>query len=143
MKKKNALATAFQKLLQNKLATFCFVVMVIELILIIFAPLFTQYDPTEMDATIRLRPGFWAKDSGKYLEGHWLGTDELGRDVWSRLLYGGRVSLSVGFISTFIGITLGTMFGMLAHSLSGLFSAANVSSANTRSPSRNANTTAD
>ena len=114
MKKKNALATAFQKLLQNKLATFCFVVMVIELILIIFAPLFTQYDPTEMDATIRLRPGFWAKDSGKYLEGHWLGTDELGRDVWSRLLYGGRVSLSVGFISTFIGITLGTMFGMLA-----------------------------
>ena len=114
MKKENPIAAAFRKLLQNKLATICFVIMLVELILVIFAPMFTKFDPNDMQPIYRLRPGFWAKDSGKYLAGHWLGTDEVGRDIWVRLLYGGRVSLRVGFISTFIGITVGTLFGMLA-----------------------------
>lgn len=114
MKKENPVAAAFRKLLQNKLATVCFIIMLVELILVIFAPMFTQFDPNDMQPIYRLRPGFWAKDSGKYLEGHWLGTDEVGRDIWARLLYGGRVSLSVGFISTGIGITVGTVLGMLA-----------------------------
>lgn len=114
MKKENPIAAAFRKLLQNKLATVCFIIMLVELVLVIFAPLFTQYDPNDMQPLFRLRPGFWAKDGGRYLEGHWLGTDEVGRDIWARLLYGGRVSLSVGFISTGIGITMGTVLGMLA-----------------------------
>lgn len=114
MKKENPVAVAFRKLLKNKLATVCFIVVLIELTMIIFAPLFTQYDPNELNTIFRLRPGFWAKDSGKYLEGHWLGTDELGRDVWARVLYGGRVSLLVGFISTAVGISLGTVLGLLA-----------------------------
>ena len=114
MKRENQLLVAFRKLLKNKLATICFILIIIELILVIFAPLFTQYDPTAMDTTLRLRPGFWVMDSELYLPGHWLGTDELGRDVWSRILYGGRISLSVGFISTTLGIIFGTLFGMLA-----------------------------
>lgn len=114
MKRENQLVVAFRKLLKNKLATLCFILVIIELILVIFAPLFTDYDPVAMDTSVRLRPGFWAADSEKYLPGHWLGTDELGRDVWARLLYGGRISLAVGFISTFIGIIFGTIFGMLA-----------------------------
>lgn len=114
MKKENPVAAAFRKLLQNKLATFCFVVMLVEILLVVFAPVFTQYDPNDMQPIYRLHPGFWAKNGGNYLEGHWLGTDEVGRDIWARLLYGGRISLRVGFISTFIGITIGTFFGMLA-----------------------------
>lgn len=114
MKKENPIVAAFRKLLQNKLATICFILMLVELFLVIFAPVFTQYDPNEMSPLYRLRPGFWDKDNPKYLEGHWLGTDELGRDVWARLLYGGRVSLTVGFTSMGIGITLGTLLGMLA-----------------------------
>ena len=114
MKKENPVAAAFRKLLQNKLATLCFVVMLVEILLVIFAPVFTQYDPNDMQPIYRLHPGFWAKNGGNYLEGHWLGTDEVGRDIWARLLYGGRISLRVGFISTFIGITIGTFFGMLA-----------------------------
>lgn len=114
MKKENPVAAAFRKLLHNKLATICFVVMLVEIILVVFAPVFTQYDPNDMQPIYRLHPGFWAKNGGNYLEGHWLGTDEVGRDIWARLLYGGRISLRVGFISTFIGITVGTFFGMLA-----------------------------
>lgn len=114
MKKENPVAAAFRKLLQNKLATLCFVVMLVEILLVIFAPVFTKYDPNDMQPIYRLHPGFWAKNGGNYLEGHWLGTDEVGRDIWARLLYGGRISLRVGFISTFIGITIGTFFGMLA-----------------------------
>lgn len=114
MKRANPIAVAFQKLLKNKLATICFILIIIELCLVIFAPVFTKYDPNTMDPLIRLRPGFWAADSDKYIPGHWLGTDEVGRDVWSRIVYGGRVSLMVGFVSTGLGIIFGTFFGMLA-----------------------------
>lgn len=114
MEKENPLKTAFRKLLQNKLATICFFLVLVEFILILGAPLFTDCDPNAINPIQRLRPGFWAKDSGKYLEEHPLGTDELGRDILARLLYGGRVSLAVGFTSTAIGITLGTFLGMLA-----------------------------
>lgn len=114
MKRENQIAVAFRKLLKNKLATFCFILLILELILVIGAPLFTKFDPLAQDIIHHSAPGFWAKSSPKYMEGHWLGTDELGRDVWARLLYGGRVSLSVGFISTFFGIIIGTFFGVLA-----------------------------
>jgi peptide/nickel transport system permease protein len=113
MKRENQFVVAFRKLLKNKLATLCFVLVILELLMVIFAPLFTKFDPLTMDPLIRLRPGIW-DTTGRYLPGHWLGTDELGRDVWSRILYGGRISLAVGFISTAMGITAGTFFGMLA-----------------------------
>ena len=45
---------------------------------------------------------------------HWFGTDELGRDVFTRILYGGRVSLTVGLFSTFLSITLGVLVGALS-----------------------------
>ena len=114
MKRENQVLVAFRKLFKNKLATICFILIIIELMLVIFAPVFTKYDPNAMDTALRLRPGFWAKGSEKYLEGHWLGTDELGRDVWSRIIYGGRISLMVGFVSTALGIVFGTALGMLA-----------------------------
>jgi len=111
MNNTSRLSVAFKKLFKNKLATICFFVLSIELILIIFAPLFTSFNPDEVDITHRLIPGFWSSNSTSE---HILGTDHLGRDVFSRLLYGGRVSLSVGFISTSIGIFFGTLFGLLA-----------------------------
>lgn len=110
----NPITTAFRKLFKNKLATICFFLIIIELTIVIFAPMFTSYDPIAMDPSIRLKQGFWAIGTDKYIAGHWLGTDELGRDVWSRIIYGGRISLSVGFISTTIGLIFGTFFGLLA-----------------------------
>jgi peptide/nickel transport system permease protein len=70
------------------------------------APFFTAYRPDAIDASELL--------SGPSLK-HWLGTDQLGRDVFSRLVYGGRISLSVGLIAivlaTFIGVVLGGAAG--------------------------------
>ena len=50
---------------------------------------------------------------------HWLGTDELGRDVFSRILYGARTAVSVGLISTIISLTVGLIMGSLAGYLGG------------------------
>lgn len=114
MDRQNIFKTALRKLLKNKLATLCFIFIIIEIFIVVFAPLFTDQDPLALETAERLRPGFWAADSPDYLPEHWLGTDELGRDVWARIIYGGRISLSVGFISTSIGLVFGTIFGLLA-----------------------------
>ena len=114
MNRKHPLTVAFRKLLNNRLATICFIVLVIELILVLFAPQIAKCDPNETDILLRLRPGFWATDDAEFISQHWLGTDELGRDIWARLLYGGRVSLMVGFTATIIGLFFGTLLGLLA-----------------------------
>lgn len=114
MKKQKPLAIAFQKLLKNKLATLCFILLIAILVLVVAAPLFTAHHPEKLNPVDRLIPGFWNQDHPKYSGEHWLGTDEVGRDVWSRILYGGRISLAVGFVSTGIGIIFGTIFGVLA-----------------------------
>jgi peptide/nickel transport system permease protein len=72
----------------------------------IFAPLLPIPSPNELDAFNRLKPVGTA--------GHLLGTDTLGRDVLSRLIYGGRVSLTVGVVSVVVGLLVGGTIGMLA-----------------------------
>ena len=106
LKKESALKVAAKKLLKNKLATASFIFIVLQLIIVVFAPLFTKFDPTEQSIVDQLKPMF--------TDGHILGTDYLGRDMWSRIVYGGRTSLAVGFCATFIGGAVGTVFGLLA-----------------------------
>lgn len=77
----------------------------------VFGPLLTPYDPTKVDPSQGLEP-----PSGR----HWLGTDDLGRDVLSRVLYGSRVSLSVGAISVSIGFLVGVSVGLLSGYFGGL-----------------------
>lgn len=74
-------------------------------LLAIFAPLVSPRDPTFIDPAVRLRPPSAA---------HWLGTDDLGRDVLSRLLHGGRVSLLVGLSVVVVSGALGTLLGLVA-----------------------------
>lgn len=71
---------------------------------IIFAPLLTSYDATSLGA-VALRP--------PSLE-HLMGTDDLGRDVFARVLYGGRISLLVGTVAAIISVTLGLLIGVVA-----------------------------
>lgn len=82
------------------------------LIVAAFAPFLAPYDPTKVIPTDSLIPPGGA---------HWLGTDDLGRDVLSRVMWGSRVSLSVGVISVSIGLFVGTSLGLAAGYLGGKF----------------------
>ncbi len=120
LRPESPLAGALRKLLKNKLATLCFVVLMMEIAILLFAPLLAPFDPEATNIRAKLAPGFWAKYSAdtavreSFKTGHLLGTDHLGRDVLSRLLWGGRVSLLVGLISTGAGLLVGVVFGLLA-----------------------------
>jgi len=74
------------------------------------APLLSPYGPDAVDVSIRLHPPSGA---------HWLGTDELGRDVLARLLYGSRISLLTGFVVVALGAAFGTLAGGAAAYLRG------------------------
>lgn len=71
----------------------------------LFAPWISPMDPLEQDTTARLAP----RDHR-----HWLGTDDFGRDVLSRIIWGSRISLLIGSVSVLLGMVLGTALGMIA-----------------------------
>jgi peptide/nickel transport system permease protein len=80
-------------------------IVVIWLLIALTAPWISPYLPDTVDVTNRLQPPS---------SPHWLGTDALGRDVLTRLLYGSRVSLLTGFIVVLVGATFGTLIGGIA-----------------------------
>ena len=86
------------------------IILIIVTLLVALAPHISPYSPTEQFRRNRLQPA-----DAEFL----LGTDNLGRDIWSRILYGGQVSLQVGIISVAIGATLGALLGLLAGYLGG------------------------
>ena len=71
----------------------------------LLAPIITPYDPIQQDLNNTL--------AGQSAQ-HWLGTDQLGRDVWTRLLYGARIDLQVGFLAVLFPFCIGTALGCLA-----------------------------
>jgi peptide/nickel transport system permease protein len=73
--------------------------------LAVFAPWLTYHDPNEVDVYARLLP-----PSAE----HWLGTDQLGRDIYARLLYGGRVAMKVSIVAISVAMAIGIALGMLA-----------------------------
>ncbi len=77
----------------------------------LLAPLLAPHDPIAQDLTRRLLPPFWQAGSDP---AHWLGTDHLGRDYLSRLIFGARVSLGIGLGVTLCAGLIGTMLGLLA-----------------------------
>jgi peptide/nickel transport system permease protein len=76
----------------------------------VLAPQIAPYPPTRGDLSARLRPPAWIAGGSTV---HLLGTDHLGRDILSRIVYGARVSLLVGVVSSLIGGTAGLALGML------------------------------
>jgi len=95
---------AFKK---NRLAMLAGIIIIIMILVALFAPLLATHDPFDINLErefIRQPP------SGDYL----LGTDYLGRDIYSRLLFGARVSLMVGFITMFISVVIGSVYGALS-----------------------------
>jgi peptide/nickel transport system permease protein len=95
-------------------------ILVVLVFVAIFANVITPYPPNEMSLTDRLTPPFFV--SGGSLS-HLLGTDNLGRDILSRMLFGARVSLSVSLLVIAISSVIGTTLGMIAGYLGGRFDA--------------------
>lgn len=94
-----------KKLLRRKLAILCLLFLSITAVLSIFAPQVTRYSYEEQNISRRLEGPSWD---------HWMGTDSLGRDLYSRIIYGGRMSLAVGVTTALFALLLGTATGALA-----------------------------
>jgi ABC-type dipeptide/oligopeptide/nickel transport system permease subunit len=89
----------------NKLAAVSLVLIILFCLCALFAPLVAPHDPTLQNyENVRAKP---SKD-------HLLGTDELGRDVLSRIIYGARISLVIGLVPTTISMIIGTILGLMA-----------------------------
>lgn len=105
-KQQGLAAEALGRLLrENKLAVLSALLILLFILAAIFAPLLTPYGFEEQRVLERLAP-----PSAQHI----LGTDELGRDVFTRLLYGARVSLMVGIVPTLISMAVGAVLGILA-----------------------------
>ncbi|MGA7827729.1 MAG: oligopeptide ABC transporter permease [Geobacteraceae bacterium] len=98
-------AIFWQRFRRNRFAMAGAFVVVGLFLLSFLAPLITPFDPSTIDAYHVLRPPSST---------HWMGTDELGRDVFTRVVYGARISLKVGFVAVGIAISIGTLVGLLA-----------------------------
>ena len=93
-----------KELRSNKVAMVSLVLLLLLLIVVLLAPL-SPYDPYKLGVSQKLQ-GISTK--------HWFGTDEYGRDYFTRTLYGGRVSLTVGFLSMIMTVVIGTSIGVLS-----------------------------
>ena len=96
----------------NPLGAFGGFIVIAMFVMAIFAPLLTSYDPTANDFGAMLEPPDWQ---------HLLGTDQFGRDLLSRIIYGARTALLVGFVSSFVGCFLGLILGVTSAYFGGRF----------------------
>lgn len=105
MKKKNFYSESFQRFCKNKVAVVSALILIGLIVICFIAPLITSYDPEKQVLSERL-----LSPSLK----HWWGTDQYGRDIFTRCVYGCRVSLSVGIISQLIATIIGYFMGVTA-----------------------------
>ena len=89
----------------NKAALLGLIMILLIVLMSIFAPLIARYDPNALDLTSMRKAPSWE---------HWFGTDDMGRDVFARVVYGSRTSLMIGFVPSLISLVLGTVLGLMA-----------------------------
>lgn len=96
---------AWRRLRKNHLATFALVVLILILFVVVIGPWISPYSYETQDRELGAAPPT-AKN--------WFGTDTLGRDLFTRILYGGRISLMVGFCATAVSLTIGVLYGAVS-----------------------------
>ena len=96
---------AFQKLLKNRMAMLGLAAVVIVILFSFIGPLFIKFDMNTQTDCIQ---------QGPMIQGHVLGTDKLGRDIMTRLMYGGRISILVGLVAVAIELCIGTFVGAIS-----------------------------
>ncbi len=98
---------AWRRFCRHKMAVVSLVILLSMVLLVVFGPLVWQVPINEIDFTARLKGPSWA---------HPFGTDDLGQDIFARMLYGGRISLAVGLaamlMAILVGVTIGAIAGM-------------------------------
>jgi peptide/nickel transport system permease protein len=99
------------RIISSPLTTLGMVFVLLLLIMAMFAPLISTHDPLEIDIINKLQP-----PSAE----HWFGTDEVGRDIFSRIVYGARISLKVGLLVVLISFPIGTLLGAVAGYFGGI-----------------------
>ena len=103
---------SLQRLLSNKLAMLGLAMLIIMILACLFAPLLTCHDPTKLDPANKHLP---------ISIDHLLGTDQLGRDLFARILYGGRISIAIALTSALLANLLGVILGCVAGYYGGKF----------------------
>lgn len=98
------------RLARNRLSLVGMIITLVVILTAILAPILAPYNPEAIDLVERLKPPSSI---------HWMGTDHLGRDILSRVIYGARISLQVGVVSVFLGTILGLILGAIAGYLGG------------------------
>lgn len=110
-KKESANAAAIKRLRKNKTAMFGLFIFVLLALSAIFAPLLSPYGYAALD----MKNAFQGPSAA-----HWFGTDDLGRDIFTRILYGGRYSLTIGIISVSFALVVGIVIGTIAGYFGGM-----------------------
>ncbi len=105
LKKNSEFKRVIKQLMKNKLAVVGLIILIIEIIVAILAPVIIPYDYTEMD--------FTAMFSGPSAK-HWFGCDDMGRDIFSRVIYASRYSISIGIFAVMMGACIGIVIGAFA-----------------------------
>jgi len=106
----------WERLRDDKVTLAVIGVLVMLLVMVVFAPWFTVHDPYTGSVLRRLKP--------VGTPGHWLGTDEVGRDLWARMVFGGRLSLLAGVVPVFLALLIGGFLGVAAGYAGGLVNSA-------------------
>jgi peptide/nickel transport system permease protein len=96
---------AWRRFRRHKMAVLSLVVLALMVLLVVFGPLFWRVPINDIDFTARLAGPSWA---------HPLGTDDLGQDLFARILYGGRISMAVGLAAMAMAIVVGVLVGAVA-----------------------------
>ena len=104
-KKQSEFVRVMKQMSKNKLAILGLIILLTEFVLVLLAPVIAPYDYAYMDV-MAMQQGPSAA--------HWFGTDELGRDIFSRVLYGGRYSITMGLFAVLISQTMGMTLGAIA-----------------------------
>jgi oligopeptide transport system permease protein len=114
---RSLMADAWRRLLRNRAAVMGMAIIAFFMLLAIFAPVVAPHNPLALHSGQGFLPPAWVKQGPNGKAGNsefLLGTDTLGRDVLSRVIYGARVSMVVGFLPTTVILTLGTCVGLIA-----------------------------
>lgn len=105
LKSESLWTISFRRLRKSRTAVFGIIIIILFALIALLAPYVAPYDPLEQNFIKSFRPPS---------REHFLGTDEFGRDIFSRIIYGARISLQIGFIAVFISLIVGVSVGLAA-----------------------------